>query len=97
MTIISILDLKIQADSLADADAVLTSTLSGTRTRPGFEGAEITIDIDDPTHYIVIEKWASLADDDAYRAWRNTPEGASTLGAILAAPPTLTRTELREL
>jgi hypothetical protein len=31
--------------------------------------------------------------DDAYRAWRATPEGASNLGDVLAGPPTLWRYE----
>ena len=40
---------------------------------------------------VVVERWTSLAHDDAYRAWRATPEGASPLGAVLAERPRLTR------
>ena len=43
------------------------------------------------THVVVVEHWESLEADDAYRAWRATPEGASDLRTLLAEPPTLTR------
>jgi heme oxygenase (mycobilin-producing) len=96
MTVISILDIKIKTGALADAAAVLSTTLAATRARPGCKGVDVTVDVDDPEHYVIVETWATLGDDDAYRAWRGTPEGASPLGSVLAGPPTLTRAELRE-
>jgi hypothetical protein len=39
----------------------------------------------------VVETWASMEDDLAYREWRTTPAGASTLGTVLAGAPTLTK------
>lgn len=91
MTITSLLELTLKADSVADAPRILTKTLEATRAFAGNQGVEVLYDVTDPAHVVVIERWASLAHDDAYRAWRATPEGASDLGALLADRPRLTR------
>ncbi len=91
MTITSVLELTLKADSVADAPRILTKTLEATRAFAGNQGVEVLYDVTDPAHVVVIERWASLAHDDAYRAWRATPEGASDLGALLAERPRLTR------
>jgi len=93
MSITAFLDLTISADAAAEAPEVLRSVLAATRAFAGNEGVEVLVDADDPTHIVVVEKWESLAHDEAYRAWRATPAGASTLGSILAAVPTLTKFE----
>lgn len=48
-------------------------------------------DLTDPAHCVIVEGWESTAADDAYRAWRATPEGASGLGDLAAARPVVTR------
>ena len=96
MTVLSLLDLRVASDALEQAPALIHETLAGTRARPGCLGVEVVVDVDDPTHFVFVEKWESLADDDAYRAWRETPEGAAVLGPILAGPPVLTRAVVRD-
>jgi len=93
MTVTSLLDLRVAPASLAEASAVIADVLVATRAFDGNLGVEVLVDDADPAHFVVVEKWESMAHDDAYRAWRATPEGASTLGSILAGPPTLTRFE----
>jgi hypothetical protein len=44
----------------------------------------------DSAFEVIHESWESPEADNAYRQWRATPEGASALGSILAAPPSLT-------
>lgn len=83
MTIVSLLDVRVRADALDRAEAVLAETLTATRAFAGCLGVEVIRDVDDPGHYIAVERWESIEDDDAYRAWRATPGGASPLGAIL--------------
>ncbi|MDO9398229.1 MAG: antibiotic biosynthesis monooxygenase family protein [Herbiconiux sp.] len=95
MTVIAVLELRVKAEALADAPAIIQGTLEVTRSRPGSLGVDITVDVDDPTHYLIVERWEDLAADDAYRAFRASPEGASELRTIVAEPPVLTRTELR--
>lgn len=91
MAITAILELTIKPESLADAARVIDETLVKTRAFPGNLGVDVVVDVDDPTHYALIEHWESLEADDAYRGFRKTPEGASDLATILAAAPRLVR------
>ena len=91
MAITALLELTLKADSVADAPRVLSKTLEATRAFAGNSGVEVLYDVADPAHVVVIERWASLEHDDAYRTWRATPEGASALGDVLAERPRLTR------
>ena len=93
MAVTALLDLHLRADRVADAPAVIDAVLRDTRAFDGNPGLEVLHDLADPTHVTVVERWASLEHDDAYRAWRATPEGASNLGDLLAAPPSLWRYE----
>ncbi|MGQ7298210.1 putative quinol monooxygenase [Quadrisphaera sp. KR29] len=93
-TVTSLLELTLSAEAAADpaaAHAVVSQVLEATRAFEGCLGCEVLVDVDDPAHLVVHERWASLAHDDAYRAWRRTPEGASRLGEVLAGPPRLSR------
>ena len=96
MATIAILDLQLKAESLESAHQVIHATLTDTRAFPGCQGATVLIDSDDPAHVVVYETWESIEHDQAYRAWRATPEGASGLGAILTAAPKLTKFTVAE-
>jgi quinol monooxygenase YgiN len=87
--ITALLELRIAPESLADATRVLTETLQQTRAREGNLGVDVLVDRADPAHITIVERWESIEADDAYRAWRATDEGKSSLGTILAAPPAL--------
>ncbi len=91
MTVTALLELTLKAEAVADAPRIRTETLEATRAFAGNQGVEVLINVADPAHVMVIERWASLDHDDAYRTWRATPEGASELGTLLAEPPRLTR------
>jgi quinol monooxygenase YgiN len=92
----AILDLQLKPDSLDAANAVIHSTLAATRAFPGCLGVTVLVDVADPAHLAVQETWESAEADQAYRAWRATPEGASSLGSILAAAPKLTQFTVAE-
>jgi quinol monooxygenase YgiN len=96
MATTAILDLQIKADSLEGAHEVIHTTLTSTRAFPGCLGATVLVDSADPAHVIVYENWESIEHDQAYRAWRATPEGVSGLGPILAAAPKLTQFTVAE-
>lgn len=89
--ITSLLELRLCADALDDALDVLEQTLRATRSYPGCESADVMVDVADPAHVVVVERWTSLERDDAYRAWRATPDGASDLPQVFSAAPVLTR------
>jgi quinol monooxygenase YgiN len=94
MAVTALLDITLRADKLDEAPAAIAATLAQTRAFEGNEGLEVLVDVTDPTHLTVVEHWASMERDEAYRAWRETPEGApAQLGAVLAAAPRLTKYE----
>ncbi len=93
MAITSLLDIQLRPDPPADVETRITSILSDTRARPGLVSADVVRDLDDPRHLVVIEVWESLEADNAYRAWRATPEGANELRDLTAGQLALTRYE----
>jgi quinol monooxygenase YgiN len=96
MAITAILDLRLKPEALETASKVIHETLTATRAFPGCSHVAVLVDSDDPAHVVLYEIWESVEHDRAYRAWRATPEGASQLGSILAAPPKLTRFAVAE-
>lgn len=91
MPVIALLDLQLRADSLDTAMDVLHQTLTATRAFPGCLAVEVLVDSNDPAHVIAYETWESAQRDQAYREWRASPDGASKLGPVLAAPPKLSK------
>ena len=85
MTVTSLLELTIKPEYLAEAERIIDETLVATRGFAGNLGCVVAVDTEDPTHYVVDEKWESLEADDAYRAFRDTPAGANRLGEITSA------------
>jgi quinol monooxygenase YgiN len=86
----AILDLQLKAEALEKANAIMHATLEATRAFPGCLSVTVLVDNADPSHVAVYEQWESPEADAAYRQWRTTKEGASELGTVLAAAPTLT-------
>lgn len=93
MAVTAFLDLHLRDDVLEHAHAAIDAILADTRAFDGSLGIEVLRDVADHAHVTIVERWESLQHDDAYRAWRATPEGASDLGRLLAEPPTLWRYE----
>lgn len=91
MPVTALLDLTLRAAASPDTLAVIHDTLRATNAFPGCLSTEVLLDVEDPVHVVVLERWDSLESDAAYRAWRATPEGASSLGTVLAVPPRLTK------
>jgi len=95
MAVTALLDLHLRPEAVADAGATIGAILKDTRAFAGSLGIEVLHDVADPAHVTIVEHWESMEHDDAYRAWRATPEGASNLGDLLVAPPSLWRYETR--
>ncbi|MCU1473817.1 putative quinol monooxygenase [Amnibacterium sp.] len=91
MATTALLDLHVRGDRAADAPKVIEAILRDTRAFEGCLGVEVLVDVEDSAHVTVVEHWRSLDRDDAYRAWRATPEGASGLGDLLDRPAVLSR------
>ena len=89
--VVSLLDLRFDPDRVTESLAVLEPDLEVSRAFDGCLSADVMVDAADAGHVVVVERWESLAHDDAYRAWRATPDGATGLAAVVIAPPGLTR------
>ena len=94
MAITALLELRVKPETLDQGlHAELHKILTDTRAFDGCLGVDVLIDNDDPTHLIAVERWESEEHDAAYRAWRAGAGagGPASLGAVLAAPPVLTK------
>lgn len=89
MPVVALFEVRLQPEALDKAYQMLREVLVDTRAFEGCLGVDVLIDNADPAHIIVHETWASADHDAAYRAWR-AGDGATELGTVLAAPPTLT-------
>ena len=96
MAVTSLLELRLKNDLNDEAREIMRRTLVATRAFDGCLGVEVVVDVDDVSHVTLIEKWESVEHDDAYRAFRASPEGASDLGSVVSAAPVLTRYETDE-
>lgn len=98
MTQTVFLEVRLRDDVAQDTiESAIRETLAQTAAFAGNESLEVLVDDADPLRLVVLERWATAADHDAYVAWRATPEGAATaLAAVLAGPP-VTRTFARTL
>jgi len=92
--------LEVQFRDDVDHDTIASAvreTLAQTAGFPGNESLEVLVDDADAHRAVVLERWTTAADHDAYVAWRATPEGAANaLAQVLAGPP-VTRTFERTL
>lgn len=95
MPVVSLLTFQFKPDVLDEALTELHRVLADTRKRPGCQGVDVVRDVKDPTRITAVERWASIEDDTAYRAWR-AGEGKAVpgLGSYLAGPPVLTVNEV---
>lgn len=91
MAITAILEIKLKPEVVERAPAEIQQILGQTRAFDGCLGVDVLEDLRDPTHLTIVERWETLDQDRAYRKWRTTDEGASTLGELLTEPPVLVK------
>ena len=92
MALTVLLDLRLKAEAIANAPAMLRDILTGTRAFDGCLGVDVLVDAEDPSHLILLERWASTEADAAYRAWR-AGAGATELGSLLISAPQVSQFE----
>lgn len=90
---IAVLELTFRPDDVDASMEALHEVLHGTRSFPGCQGVDVLVDVTDGTRVHVVERWSTLAADEAYRVWR-AGEGRTDLASWLAAPPGLTKFRL---
>jgi quinol monooxygenase YgiN len=87
MSILVVLELDAVEGAEDEMIAVLRRTLADTRARHGCEGVTVHQDHDRPTSVVLVERWASRADDDAYRVWRAGDGAVPEMAKLVAGPP----------
>ena len=87
MSVTVLLELRFKPESLADARDVFVRELQKTRSFQGALTVEVLVDEDDETHWVIYEVWETVADDEAYRAFRAGEGRIVDLPPLLAAPP----------
>lgn len=91
MSVTVLLELRIKPESVAEARAVFTRELVKTRAHQGCAALDVWVDEDDEAHWIIYEVWETVADDEAYRAFRAGEGKIEDLPPLLAEPPVKTR------
>jgi len=70
MSILVLLEIHAKEGKGDEMIAILARSLHDTRARQGCEGVTVHREQDHPDTVLLVERWATRADDDAYRAWR---------------------------
>ena len=86
-----IVEWRFKPEAVGQAPSVVASVLATTRAFDGCIRVDVLIDDDDPTRWLLVELWESLAHDAAYREFRAGPGKVAEMPPMLAAPPVLTR------
>jgi len=90
LPITALLELDLNPETLEEALPILGESLNQTRQRPGCVSVDVLVDRSGNGHVLIVEVWESMEDDDNYRAWRATPEGApADMSQYITGPPKL--------
>ncbi|MEL7043669.1 MAG: antibiotic biosynthesis monooxygenase family protein [Pseudomonadota bacterium] len=68
---------------------VFASILGDTRAFDGCRGVDVVVNQDAAENVLLIESWDSRAHYEKYLAWRQERGDLDTLGALLAAAPSI--------
>jgi heme oxygenase (mycobilin-producing) len=89
VAIAALLEFRFKPEVIDQVPGALARTLAVTRQFDGCQRIDVLVDSEDASRYLLVEVWHSMEHDEAYRKFRATPDGASELGPLLAAPPVL--------
>ena len=89
MSILVLLELEAAPGAADKMIEVLRSSLGDTRARQGCESVTVHRDHDRPNTILLVERWTTRADDDAYRAWRAGDGAITEMGGLVAGAPTI--------
>ena len=84
MSILVLLEIEAKEGKADEMIAVLGRSLVDTRARQGCESVTVHRDHDKPNTVLLVERWATREDDDAYRAWRAGDGAVPEMGPLVA-------------
>jgi quinol monooxygenase YgiN len=90
MSTVATLQLQVQPDKVEQIKSMFQATLPDTRRFEGCQGVRVYQDQGAPNSIVVWGTWDSRGHFERYLAWRTERGDNDTLGAMLAAPPSIT-------
>jgi quinol monooxygenase YgiN len=87
MSVFVTAEIFIKPELVNDAVKLLGEVLPETRRFAGCETVETVIDLDEPAHIMLVERWASRDAHVAYLGWRQESGSLALLFDMIAAPP----------
>ena len=89
MTVNVILEAQAKPECVDELVATFDAILPDTRNYEGCIEVKVLANQDDPANIVLLEKWKTRADYEAYVAWRAEQGTLESLGALLASPPSI--------
>lgn len=87
MSVFVTLELTAVDGKVDQMKAVLAKALPDTRARKGCEFVTTHQDRANPNVILLVERWATMEDDAAYRAWRAGDGAITDMAGLVAAAP----------
>ncbi len=84
MSILVLLEIEAKDGQVDEMIRVLADTLGDTRARQGCESVTVHRDQAKPNTVLLVERWATREDDDAYRAWRAGDGAVAAMAPLVA-------------
>ena len=84
-----ILDVQAKPECADKLKATFEAILPDTRSYAGCNEVKVLVNQDDPANLILLEKWQTRADYEAYVAWRSEQGTMESLGALMATVPSI--------
>ena len=89
MTCVVILEATAKPGTGNDLVETFRAILPDTRSKDGCESVDVTVGMDNADHVLLVERWASREQYEAYLGWRQERGDIDTLVAALAEPPSI--------
>ena len=93
MSLIVVLDLSVDPAQREGFVQMVGEMLSVTRSAEGCQGVEVGTDMDDGGRVLLMERWETRANHEAYLGARAEDGSSAKMGKMLTAAPTITYTE----
>ena len=84
-----ILDVQAKPECADKLKATFEAILPDTRSYAGCNEVKVLVNQDDPANLILLEKWQTRADYEAYVAWRSEQGTMESLRALMATAPSI--------
>jgi quinol monooxygenase YgiN len=89
MSILVLLEIEAKEGKVDQVIDALARNLGDTRARPGCESVTMHRDQANPNAILLVERWATREDDEAYRAWRAGDGAIAEMGPLVAGGRTI--------